>query len=371
MPPSQTIYYDGAIYTGQAVGGINRYFSELITRLPNRYQPILCCESPRSFNFPDRARLNSLQPFRYHHPKLRKLAQWFWNLNIRRTIRPSLIHPTYYYDIYGEPWKRSPIPLVVTVYDMVHERYPDYYDSDGVKRAQKRQSVFSASHIICISQATKDDLLKYYPQLKTPISVIPLGVDYDNLASHANIGQSRKSILYIGGRKHHKNFLFLLDALALLAREIPDVRLQVVGRPFSTTEQAKVKTLGLEPHIVHRGVLSEMDMDAAYAHAATLVYPSLCEGFGLPILEAMARGTPVVCSNIPAHTEVGGDAALFFDPHQSSDLAQKLKAVLTSNDLSDTLRSRGRANVKRFSWTATLDATVAIYDDLIKARHHD
>jgi glycosyltransferase involved in cell wall biosynthesis len=353
------------------VGGINRYFSELITRLPNRYQPVLCCENQRSFNFPDRARLNSLQPFRYHHPQLRKLTQWLWNRNIRRTIQPALIHPTYYSDIYGEPWKRSKTPLIITVYDMVHERYPDYYDSDGVKRAQKRQSVFSASHIICISQTTKDDLLNFFPQLETPISVIPLGVDCDNLPSHANIGQNRKSILYVGGRKHHKNFLFLLDALALLTREIPDVRLQVVGRPFSTTEQAKVNTLNLEPHIVHRGILSEQDMDAAYAQSATLVYPSLCEGFGLPILEAMARHTPVVCSDIPAHTEVGGNGALFFDPHQPADLAQNLKAVLTSDDLSNTLRSRGTANVKRFSWTATLNATVALYDDLIKARHHD
>lgn len=121
------------------------------------------------------------------------------------------------------------------------------------------------------------------------------------------------------------------------------------------------------PYIFHQGVLSEKGLDDAYANAAILVYPSLCEGFGLPILEAMTRNTPVVCSRIPAHIEVGGDAALFFDPYDPADLAQKLKAVLASKDLSNKLRISGAQNAKRFTWKATAEATVAVYASLTES----
>jgi alpha-1,3-rhamnosyl/mannosyltransferase len=172
-------------------------------------------------------------------------------------------------------------------------------------------------------------------------------------------------ILYVGGAGPNKNLLRLVEAVSLLRRHCGDVRLVLVGaREWGYDEL--VRQLPTTPAsgsswIEQRGFVEEEQLVDLYRHAAVVVLPSLHEGFGLPVLEAMALGGPVCCSRIPVLEEIGGSAAWYFEPHDAQDIARALLDVLGSADLARELRARGRQRASRFTWRETARQTLAAY----------
>jgi glycosyltransferase involved in cell wall biosynthesis len=169
-------------------------------------------------------------------------------------------------------------------------------------------------------------------------------------------------ILTLSAKRPHKNLLRLLDALALLpSRERPVLVLPGYSTPHEADLQHHSRELAVEGDVRFMGWTSPETLEGLYVIAAGFIYPSLYEGFGLPVLEAMARGVPVACSNTSSLPEVAGDAALLFDPERVEDIASAITALLTDLPLADRLREAGRSRAQQFSWQRTAALTLACY----------
>jgi glycosyltransferase involved in cell wall biosynthesis len=262
---------------------------------------------------------------------------------------------------------------IVTVYDMIAERLflgcGDWAKND-IER--KRAAIKSAAVCICISHAAAQDLLRFYPDVADRVRVIYPGAEHllDDLPIESGSKQDRHDAfeyaLFVGHREQYKNFQIVLEAM--LKPDWPSgLFLHVVGPPLSGNEEALIRFYGLTDRIYCLGRLSEEKLRREYQGAACFIFPSLLEGFGLPILEAQANGSPVVCSDIPVFREVAAGAAAFFDPHSAAQLAETV-ADTVNTETRRRLTDLGYENVKRFSWDRTARQTLDIYHELAQLR---
>jgi glycosyltransferase involved in cell wall biosynthesis len=250
---------------------------------------------------------------------------------------------------------------IVTVHDMIPEVFPKTRRRlDFLTR--KHEYLQQADHIICVSEATKNDLLRIYNDIETPISVVYSGVSADftqGVARDARLPE--RYVLFVGNRRGYKDARTALEAFARIAPEYPDLHLLMVGGGgFSRDEQALVNGLGVRGRVQQRTV-SDADMPNAYANAEMFVFPSRYEGFGLPALEAMASGTPAVLCHSSSLPEVGGDAAVYFELGNTDDLAKKMKTLLDEPSIRDHHIALGLQRSAVFSWQRTAQETLAVY----------
>jgi alpha-1,3-rhamnosyl/mannosyltransferase len=237
----------------------------------------------------------------------------------------------------------------------------------------------SVSSIIAISEFTKADLVEWLGIPREKITVVPLGVDtrmFKPMQGSAGYLQDRFAlegdyILHVGTLENRKNLLPLLDAFSQVRKRHPHVRLVLAGNPGKGCEhvQEKIHKLGLEKAILRLGYLDgDQDLPHLYSGAKAFIFPSLYEGFGLPVLEALACGTPVAASNCTAIPEVAGDAALLFDPREPDDIADKVLRLLEDSGLVLALREKSFARVRSFTWTETAKQTLRIYKNCGESR---
>ena len=250
--------------------------------------------------------------------------------------------------------------MMVTIHDLTHLVYPEFLPFKLVHLYFKFIFWFvckRADQIITVSESTKRDLLRFYKADESKITVIPLGIgtefvkktssEIDYLHSKFNIPRDKKIILYVGNLLPHKNLNKLLEGFAQMkGRE--NCRLLLVGKVFDGRSRGTCeKDLGIEELTIHAGMVSQEDLVNIYNLADLFVLPSLYEGFGLPVLEALACGTPVVCSNTSSLPEVGGSVAKYFDPKDASSIA---KALENSIDDKGKYDDEIKEWVSRFSW---------------------
>jgi glycosyltransferase involved in cell wall biosynthesis len=251
------------------------------------------------------------------------------------------------------------IPQVTVVHDLLPLFFPaeyprqQYYFRLLVPRILRTSRV-----VIADSESTRRDILRNYPLSPEKVRVVHPGCDagiYFPNGDEPLVRQEDPYCLYVGNLLPHKNLLRLLDALAILRRRRPcRLIIRGEGRPaYVRAVGERVETLGLTGAVVFVGYTGERVLRDLYVHAACLVLPSLSEGFGLPVLEAMACGTPVVVANTSSLPEVVGDAALQVDPNDAVALADALFRVLTDPALREDLRQRGLRRVEAFGWRRT------------------
>lgn len=361
------ILYDGQIYAQQTAGGINRYFANIIDRLPQDAQPTLTApHRSNKLNYPTHPNLQ-LQEFRDFRPsrishKIR--IHYFRWIEHRQPF--DIIHPTYYSCLTQESFTQIGHPLVITVWDMIHELFASTIDPQGYTIRAKKVAIESADAIICISESTKNDLLKYFPAAESKTVVTYLASEFKGDWSYGSEPTpDRPYFLYVGSRtKEYKNFDTLLLAFSKAASINLDIILCVVGAPFNDEEQQYIAELKLTDRIQHYGYASDTHLAKLYRCSVAFVYPSLYEGFGIPPLEAMACGTVVVAANSSSIPEVVGDAGILFDPKAASDLADILLNLLNSPSERDRLIDKGFDRYQKFSWDETAAQTVAIYRSL-------
>ena len=360
------IFYDGQIYADQTTGGINRYFTNIITRLPEDAQPTLTASyrSNKSY-YPTHSNLRlqefpQFRPYRIAHSIRGHYLRW---LNEDRSF--DIFHPTYYFLLSGEAFSQTRHPLVITVYDMIHELFADYMDAE-VTIGAKQAAIQAADVIICISESTKKDLLTYFPSVESKIVITHLASEFSSeWAYGTEIVPDRPYFLYVGSRaKAYKNFDTLLIAFAKAASVIPDLLLCIVGAPFNAEEQQQIAELNLIDRIQHHDRASDTHLAKLYRCSVAFVYPSLYEGFGIPPLEAMACGAVVIAANSSSIPEVVGDAGILFEPKAIEDLADILLELLDSPSQRERLISRGYTHHKQFSWDKTAAQTVGVYQSL-------
>jgi len=265
----------------------------------------------------------------------------------------------------------SPIPQVTVAHDVLPLCCPvdsppeQYYFRSLVPRVLRSSRVLVAD-----SESTRRDITQSYGIAPDKIRVVYPGYDPDTYSANGSDRRLRSGegsyLLYVGNLLPHKNLLSLLDALAILRRR-RRARLIIRGdgQPaYARAVRERVETLGLGDLVSFQGYAAEGALRDLYAGAVCLVLPSLREGFGLPVLEAMACGTPVITSSSSSLPEVGGDAALRVDPHDAIDLADAMYRVLTDADLRDDLRERGLKWVRAFSWRRTAEQISRLLDEV-------
>lgn len=274
--------------------------------------------------------------------------------------------------------------LLVTVHDLItlaHRQRPElagymtFYDrlfdnliAPGLRRADL---------IAADSEQSRRDVIEFVGVPAERVRVVHLGVDHETFYRRAvpaeflerhRLERARPYILYVGSEDPRKNLRRLLDAVGKVAQCFPDVQLLKVGAArFGAERQrllAYVRERGLQPHVRFYDRVSDQELALFYNLATVFAFPSLYEGFGLPALEAMACGLPVVASNVSSVPEVVGDAGIQVDPYRVDDLAEALLAALGDGGLRARLRQRGLARAAEFTWERTAEETLRLYHEL-------
>lgn len=264
---------------------------------------------------------------------------------------------------------------VVTIHDLLYKIVPDaHFGVRGLgMRALVPLAARSAHRIIVDAGSTREDLHAHLGTPRGKIDVVPLagGSPPDvrptpeaDLRRDLSLGD-RRVLLTVSAKRPHKNLMRLLEALSMLPAPRPALVMPGYPTPHEAELRARAAELGVSDDVRFPAWVSSADLEGLYALATAFVFPSLYEGFGLPVLEAMARGVPVACSARGALAEVAGDAALLFDPEDVTELAGALAAVLTERGPS-TLAAKAAARVGAFSWEATADRTRATYDRVLQ-----
>jgi len=361
------IVFDHQAFTMQRHGGVSRYFFELsarMTEMPGVEADISAplyvasyfsragAPRPRGILVPDVARLAHAR--RFANDVISKMVN-------HRMRNVDIFHETYYTKSDTAPPASR---RILTVYDMIHEKYPEHFSRSDRTRSIKLHAVDRADHVICISESTRRDLVSIAGIPIENTSVVHLGpglVPGCVSAEEAPAGQ-RPYILYVGSRGGYKNFEALLGAFG----SSPWLRAEVSllcfgGGKFTSREQELITLAGLDTGHVTQLDGGDEVLAGLYSSASALVYPSLYEGFGIPPLEAMSFGCPVICSNTSSLPEVVGDAAELFDPAESGSILAAMENVLNSRERIQSLIALGFKRAEDFSWDRCAQETLAVY----------
>ena len=282
----------------------------------------------------------------------------------------SLYHSTYYLMPY-----MVRIPVVFTCYDLIPIVYPKYFKpfQRSIYKIAHLIASKVSSHVIAISESTKSDLIKHFAVEEEKISVIPLAADtrfsqqteksIDDIRSVYSLPV--RYCLYVGTNKPHKNLLGLIKAWRFLYenKSLDGYSLVIAGHWDARYPEAKefVSKYNLSKVVKFIGDVEDEHLPSIYSGAALFIHPSLYEGFGLPIIEAMTCGTAVACSNISSLPEVAGNAAAFFNPTDPMDIAAALGDVIADKSKLDSLREKSIHQSARFSWHQTALHTIEVY----------
>jgi glycosyltransferase involved in cell wall biosynthesis len=266
----------------------------------------------------------------------------------------------------------GPFRRVVTVHDLIYARFPDAHSGlrDRGMRVLVPLGVRRAHRVIADSHSTRNDLIELLGTPPARIDVAPLGLGTvrreppcPEAQVRARFGLGgRRVLLSLSAKRPHKNLMALIGALALIA---PERRPLLVLPGYPTWHEAQLRAhaaaRGVAADVRFEGWVAASELEGLWALADAFVFPSLYEGFGLPVLEAMARGVPVACANASSLPEVAGDAALLFDPRSQEQIARAIERLLGDPALVARLRARGLARARSFTWERTARLTLASY----------
>ena len=371
------ILFDHQAFTIQKYGGISRYYAELInafkenTEIDTRISLVTSENENLNLIYPGR-KLSLLpkQDFRgktYASHLLNKAGS---TLALKRN-EFDIFHPTYYDRYFLKSIKKK--PFVLTVYDTIYEKlnhlYPELQsDKQGVY--DKRKILDAASAIIAISNHTKLDIIELYQLDPSKVVTIPLAMANPE-TKHFEIDNcftfdlKKKYLLFVGNRTIYKNFDFFFRSVSSYLYDEKDLYLVCAGgSPFTDAEKQLFKNLGVISRVIHQPI-NDLSINSIYSGALAFVFPSLYEGFGIPVLEAMGNGSPCILSSGGSLPEVGAESAVYFNPVDSNSILNAVSSVVKDEQLRKSLVKSGRKRVSEFSWKKTADMTFALYDSIL------
>ncbi|CAN5166769.1 glycosyltransferase family 1 protein [soil metagenome] len=253
------------------------------------------------------------------------------------------------------------VPVVATVHDLLPFRHPEWVPDQrtgSLLRWMLKHSALRATHILTDSEASRADIEEVFRISADRITVTPLAAG--TATPLTGVERSRDLIFSPGNRMPHKNIPALLEALTLIP-EASRPRLIVTGSLDNDPLRAIVERLALAPWVTLSGWMSNEELERTYAEAALVVFPTQFEGFGLPILEAMTRGCPVACSDLPVLREVAGDAAAYFDQHSPASIAATIVDLLAKPAALEALAADGLIRSAAFSWDRVAEQTLEVF----------
>lgn len=387
------ILFDHQTFIFQKYGGISRMFSEIMKYLHEHnveFQlPIICSDNanltgkpfykPTSPNFtkeipdiedwlirgafPGKGRAYSIARMFYDrkkkrlHPENKSLV-----LEVLKKLPVKVFHPTYFDDYFLDTVSRTKKPFIITVYDLIHEKFMGYFSKEDLVLKNRRELCRRAEHIIAISESTKKDLMEIYNIEPEKISVIHLASSLKT-ASSVPIRDSflKDYILFVGDRWYYKNFTQFLYSVEKIIKKHKIMVVCAGSRPFTKEETGFMDSLGILGKVVQIPVADDGNLAWLYSNARLFVFPSMYEGFGIPILEAMSMNCPVVCSSTSSFPEVAGDAAETFDPWDTESMKYAIETVFESDVKRNRLIKQGAVQAEKFSWEKTNQAHMSLY----------
>lgn len=361
----------------QAHTGISRYAAELTRHLPAEYPGV-----DLSLFYTDSAGRIPIAPFDTLPRRVIRQSAKPWRLRVllNTLIRRPMDHAIGPTDIFHATDHLLP-PLaccksVFTLYDLTTIKYPQVHLPLNRRFSQLMLPHFlrRADKILAISECTRQDALALYNLPGSKIITIPLGVSIYPAAGPAQNSDQVQAryhlqpqyLLYVGTIEPRKNLPVLFSALQ--QANLPDLKLVVVGKKGWLYEQTykQVQDLGLESQVLFTGFVPDEDLIPIYQLANAFVFPSLYEGFGLPVLEAMACGTPVICSNVSSLPEVAGESAILVPPDDVNGWSEAITHITQNPGLRAELREAGLRQAARFSWASTARQTAEVYRELMR-----
>lgn len=359
------IFYDHLIFSLQKYGGVSKYFCELINCIPHEQwlAPIL---------FSDNEYLNAL--------KIIKQRQIFGLGNFRGRTRLHIELGKFYtiykamtkeFDIYHQthfdnflfPFIKNK-KIVTTFHDTVFSQIPPKGSYWRNITQRQQVAIRRADKVIAISKNTKNDLLKFFSVDENKVTVIYHGINKTPLLLPSERIVDYPYILYVGTREKQKNWSNFVKAFSLLAKKELDIRLLCTGKTFSVSEKELLKDLDILDKTFAISA-SEKIMAQLYRDAEMFVFPSYYEGFGMPILEAMVYGCPVVLSNTSCFPEIAGEAGCYFDPLNIEDIAYKMKIMLSDKELKKRHIGLGKKLLENFSWEKCAQEHIDLYKSIL------
>ena len=364
----------------QQGGGIGRYVREMLSALSdidqsNQYRLFYASKNKSSH-----ATLDLPDNFRVRHLPVNDI--WLARIwqRIRLPLPVELI--TGFLDIYHSPDFTLPptlsdIPTLLTVHDLSFLRDPESAAPGlrGYLEVAVKRSVQLATHVLADSQSTKNDLIELYTTPEDKITVLYAGVSsaFRPILDSSQLMKVRKRynlgdqpfVLSVGTLQPRKNHATLIKAFELTLMD-SDYNLVLAGGKGWSYEEVYdlVRSRGLQHRVLFPGFVADEDLSALYSSADVMVFPSLYEGFGLPVLESMACGVPVLASNISCLPEVAGSAALFVDPRDVEAMSAAMLKLVSNMDLRENLRKKGFERVEQFSWQSSAANLLRVYRDL-------
>ncbi len=359
------VLFDHQIFSLQVYGGISRYFANIIKGLQKNEEIKAILGFLYSRDYYQKALDQGLEGliFKYLtrnkpdiYQKNRKYCKYLLKKN-----NFDVFHATYF-DPYCLKYLKK--PLVITIHDMVYERFPQFFSPDDPTPQQKKEMADAADRIIAISETTKKDIIRYLNIEESRIKVIPHGINTDAPQYETVERLPERYILFVGSRGGYKNFLFLAKAFKEIAETDNTLHLVLTGggplsveeSDFLTDHQILSKTLHLSA--------TDNQLNTLYNNAICFVSPSLYEGFGIPILEAFKNDCPVLLSNCSCFPEIAGDAALYFDPDSMPSLISKIHLLIKDEVLRKQLVNDGKIKLRSYTLEKCLAATVNMYKEL-------
>lgn len=383
------ILYDSQAFS-QTYGGISKSFCELIKNLPSDIKWEIAIKQSNNIHLKQMNLVPNLQ-----HPQISldnfitrqkfKGKSRLYNLcnkifpnlptpeHINRRLEIELLkqgnfdifHPTFFDDYYLPLLAKK--PFVLTIHDMMPELFPQYFKQNDLQIINKRKLVKEAAAIVAVSKKTKEDVINILGVNPENITVIYHGGPSINthLLYESPIIKG-KYILYVGNRTAYKNFKQLLEGFALFVQNFSDIKLVCTGPKFSQEELKLIHEKNLSQKVKHY-FANDTEIGNLYAHALTFVYPSLYEGFGMPILEAYAYGCPVFLSKCSCFPEIAGNAAIYYDTQiGEKDIASKLSMLYQLNSTErQSLINAGYHQLSLYSWKKSAKKLAELYKEIL------
>ena len=359
------VLIDNQIFEQQKFGGISRYFTKLESG-NDIIQRMECFIQDNSSNNQIHKRIQrKLGRVIFNHPQIQNESNQRADFYISQleNLEYDIFHPTYFDNYFLGHIKK---PFVLTVYDMIHEKYAEYFENN-VDSINKRRLCEKADKIIAISNSTKKDLIDIFEVPEEKIEVIYLATDYDSIAATKPIFdfQGMRYLLFTGNRYIYKNFFTFLIAVSSILKQYKDLQLICTGPNFNALEKKWIEDLGINDKVKSHFCENDSELVYLYQHAECFIFPSLYEGFGFPLLEAFASNCPVISSNGGSLPEIADNAAVYFNPKDIREMRQSILNVISDLSLKKELVEAGKLRLKDFSWDKCRIETNLLYSKLV------
>lgn len=382
------ILYDYQAFTMQYFGGVSKCFCELISNFPTDINYEIALKYSNNKHLANSKLKQDLQPViidrqsfisKYKIKGAHKLFDYLnlfhliqsaerlnQNVSINALIRQDfdVFHPTFFNPYFLKYIGKK--PFVLTVHDMIPEIFPEYFKKPNPETTLKKLLCDKATAIVTVSNNTKEDLIRFMHIPQNKIQVIYHGSPKVNIHTHSKRIITEPYFLYVGQRNYYKNFKQTLYDFANFSTKYPQYKLVCTGHSFTIEELDLIKKLMIQDNVIHIAP-DDIQMTNLYSNAAAFIYPSLYEGFGMPILEAFSAGCIALLNDKSCFKEIGGNAALYFNSDSNgSNLCSKMEMIVKlDNEKRSALINLGIKRSEMFSWKQSSIQLMKLYNSII------